>query len=78
MVNLRYLQWGADDPPLCSLHPHIGFILTDVGFSHATATKADEALEQVQSYPVSSREIASNLVFLIKKQSRRIERQISA
>ena len=41
------------------------------------ATKADETLEQVQSYPVSNRELASNLVFLIKKRCRRIERQIS-
>lgn len=68
---------GLTTPPLSSLDPHIGFILTDVGLSPATATKADEALEQVQSYPVSNREIASNLVFLIKKRSRRIERQIS-
>lgn len=61
----------------------------DVGLSPATvirrvkelaalvATKADEALEQVQPYPVSNRELASNLVFLIRKRCRRIERQIS-
>lgn len=42
------------------------------------ATKADEALEQVQSHPISNRELASSLVFLIRKRCRRIERQISA
>jgi len=42
------------------------------------ATKADEALEQVQSHSISNREFASSLVFLIRKRCRRIERQVSA
>ena len=58
---------------------------TDVGLSPAAVTrrveelaalvaaKADEALEQVLSYP----EFGSSLVFLVKKRCRRIERQIS-
>ena len=62
---------------------------TDVGLSPATvtrrvgelaalvATKADEALEQMKSHPVSNRELASNLVFLIKKRCRGIERQLT-
>jgi serine/threonine-protein kinase HipA len=62
---------------------------TDVGLSPAAVTrrveelaalvaaKADEALEQVLSYPASNHEFGSSLVFLVKKRCRRIERQIS-
>lgn len=62
---------------------------TDVGLSPAAvtrrveelavlvATRADEALEQTLSYPVSNREFSSRLVFFVRKRCRRIELQIS-
>jgi serine/threonine-protein kinase HipA len=63
---------------------------TDVGLSPAAVTrrveelaalvaaKADEALQQVLSWPVSNRDFGSSLAFVVKKRCRRIERQISS